>query len=196
MLRMYTVHDMYNLFALSGKYYLESVLQYHVQPVKFQDLRINQFSTMKTLNIILIIAATFALVYFLKPCKKPATVTVHSEKIREFHDTITRIKKEYQTQILTVQKSTRPDTFIRNLTDTVFGNHDSFIYVTVLQGRECCEVGKWKDSIINLDSIMMERSEANLRKCDAELKRKRVVGKIKNFALFGLITWLGISLIK
>jgi len=83
-----------------------------------------------------------------------------------------RIKKEYQTQIKTVQISTRPDTFIRNLTDTVFGNHDSFIYVTVLQGRECCEVGKWKDSIINLDSIMMERSEANLRKCDKQVKKK------------------------
>jgi hypothetical protein len=132
----------------------------------------------------------------LTGCNQPKAITVHSEKIREYHDTITKIKREYQTQILTVQKSHRPDTFIRNLTDTVFGNHDSFIYITILKGRECCAEIPWKDSIINLDSVMMERSEANLRKCDAELKRKKSIGKIKNFALFGLITWLGISLIK
>ena len=148
-----------------------------------------------TINILLIIAGAAFILYFLEPCK-PIPTVVHTEKFKYFHDTITRIKKEYQTQIIAVEKSHRPDTFIRNLTDTVFGNHDSFIYVTVLKGRECCAELPWKDSIINLDSIMMERSEANLRKCDKDLKRKNVVGKIKNFALFGLITWLGISLMK
>jgi hypothetical protein len=127
--------------------------------------------------------------FWIQPCKQ--TITVHSEKIREFHDTITRIKREYQTQILTVQKSTRPDTFIRNLTDTVFGNHDSFIYVTVLKGRECCEVGKWKDSIINLDSVMMERSEANLRKCDKKVKGFKTWQRI----LIGLSFVLGGALV-
>ena len=143
-----------------------------------------------TINILLIIAGAAFVLYFLEPCK-PLPTVVHTEKYKYFHDTITRIKKEYQTQIVAVEKSHRPDTFIRNLTDTVFGNHDSFIYVTVLKGRECCEVGKWKDSIINLDSIMMERSEANLRKCDKKVKSFKVWQRI----LIGISFMLGGALV-
>ena len=143
-----------------------------------------------TINILLIIAGVAFVLYFLEPCK-PIPTVVHTEKYKYFHDTITRIKKEYQTQILTVQQSHRPDTFIRNLTDTVFGNHDSFIYVTVLKGRECCAEIPWKDSIINLDSIMMERSEANLKKQTKKVHSLKVWQRI----LIGLSFVLGGALV-
>jgi len=130
-------------------------------------------------------------------CNRTQTISIHSEKIREFHDTITRIKKEYQTQILTVQKSTRPDTFIRNFTDTVFGNHDSFIYVTVLKGQECCAEIPWKDSIINLDSVMMERSEKALKDCETKAKRKenslKWTRRIYSVVVLGLV---GVLVVK
>ena len=147
---------------------------------------------MKTaISIILITVTIFALMFWVQPCNLHKPTIVHSEKIKYFHDTITKIKREFNTQILTVQKSHRPDTFIRNLTDTVFGNHDSFIYVTVLKGRECCAEIPWKDSIINLDSVMMERSEANLRKCDKKIKSFKVWQRI----LIGLSFVLGGALV-
>jgi len=138
-------------------------------------------------------------------CHKSKTITVHSEKtyldtaelnhykreVKKVRDSIKSIKGKFVIQYIEVAKSHRPDTFIRNLTDTVFGNHDSFIYVTVLKGRECCAEIPWKDSIINLDSVMMERSEANLRKCDKKVKSFKVWQRI----LIGLSFVLGGALV-
>lgn len=129
---------------------------------------------MKNILIALLVAIVVA-VLFVNPCNKPTEpVIIRSEKIKEYKDTIDLIKIEYRAKYYAVQNSTRPDTFIRNLTDTVFGNKDSFIYVTVLQGRECCEIGKWKDSIINEDSIHLVRSEQALKQCSKKAKSFKV----------------------
>lgn len=123
----------------------------------------------------------------LKACQKaPQTVRVYSEKIKEYKDTIKQIKVEYKAKYYAVQTSTRPDTFIRNLTDTVFGNKDSFIYVTVLKGKECCEILPWKDSIINEDSLHMVISEAKLADCDKQVKKSKAQIKVLKW-VFGII---------
>jgi len=127
---------------------------------------------MKTISIF-ILAGLLALVFIhLDKCRTNPVTTVRTEKIKNYHDTIQEIKTVYLDRLKVVKISTRPDTFIRNFTDTVMGNHDSFIYVTILKGSECCEVGKWKDSIINEDSIHLARSEQFLKDCDKKVKRK------------------------
>ena len=138
-------------------------------------------------NAIIISLILAVLIVSLKDCKRTQTITVHTEKVKEYKDTIERIKTVYRDRIKTVQLSTRPDTFIQNFTDTVFGNHDSFIYVTILKGQECCEVLPWKDSIINEDSIHMVRSEKALKECDKKAKRTRIKTRLTDYGIFAAI---------
>ena len=150
-------------------------------------------------NAIIISLILAVLIVSLKDCKRTQTITVHTEKVdtselhryklklKAAHDSIDRIKSAYFNKLRSVQLSTRPDTFIQNFTDTVFGNHDSFIYVTILKGQECCELLPWKDSIINEDSIHMVRSEKALKDCEKKAKRTRIKTRLTDYGIFAAI---------
>lgn len=151
---------------------------------------------MKYIGIIL--AAILGTFIDLKYCNKPAAITDNTSEIKGLKDSIAGLKKRaaqvkisYIPKYIEVANSHRPDTFIQRFTDTIRGNKDSFIYVTILQGKECCEILPFKDSILNLDSIMMVKSEANL----AKLTKKNKELKVWQRVLIGLSFVIGGALV-
>lgn len=141
-------------------------------------------------NIALFIVALLVIGYFTKGCKRTERnpiVSTHTEKVRDFHDSIKVIETKYVPVYKLIADSKKPDTLVRYILrlDTVKVNHDSFIAVEIVKGKECREIISFKDSIIKADSVEIERLNSQVKSVEKQVRKVKI--KAAGIAILSVI---------